>query len=116
MVDRAGRVDVVVSRTAMKKQDKKRGETIMSAMQRLLVDLADVLALRFQCACGTAVSITPPNLHGGFDKCPNCGNTWQGRGTELHGLMTLLNEVHGNKENTSASARPYRVQFEIERP
>ena len=56
----------------------------MTAEQRLVFDLTDILAVRLECAkCRSAVSVNPADWRNVW-QCPNCQDTWELPQVHLH--------------------------------
>ena len=89
----------------------------MTAEQRLILEVADVLALRVECAkCGAAVVVKPTDWRETPLECPGCKAFWDlprlpdQQGTPLHHLGTGLRQL---SEQTKAGPTPYKVKIEI---
>jgi hypothetical protein len=97
----------------------------MTAEQRWILDLTEVLSIRLECArCGTAVTVRPLDWRDGLTKCPSCDGLWdrphapseppsplQRFGT---GLRLLLEQDKAAAK--AGDAMPYRIKFEIHDP
>jgi hypothetical protein len=97
----------------------------MTAEQRWILDLTEVLTLRLECnKCGTAIVYKPMDWREAPTQCPGCDGFWDlphvaGQPpTALQqlaiGLKQLLNQ---DKAATKAGSKlPYQVKFEIRDP
>ena len=104
-------------------KSRVNGATSMTAEQRLILDLGDVLAIRIDCAkCGTAVIIKPTEWKQAPFTCPTCQAPWELPHTPESGLsalqrlgtgIALLEQARTAK---SGPAAPYKVRLEIRDP
>lgn len=106
----------------------------MTAEQRMILDLVDVLAVRLECRkCGAAVVLKPADWTDAPFECPGCRNTWElprvGKAdfTPINyfglGLRRLIEAIGTSKATSSTNATsvqvpssPYRVRIEIRDP
>jgi hypothetical protein len=97
----------------------------MTAEQRWILELADVLALRLECArCGAAIVARPMEWREVPIECPGCRNHWELPGLAENGLTPmqylglglrrLAEQVEAAKKQ--GRERPYRVCLEIADP
>jgi hypothetical protein len=97
----------------------------MTPEQRLILEMADVLAIRLECSkCGAAVVMKPTDWRESPLECPGCKGFWelphvveqsfsaiQHLGT---GLRMLLDQAQSAAK--AGATLPYRVRFEIRDP
>jgi len=94
----------------------------MTAEQRWILELADVLALRLECArCATAVVAKPTEWRDAPMECPGCRNHWelpalrdQGFTPMQYfglGLRRLIEQINAVKQQ--GADPPYRVCLAI---
>lgn len=67
----------------------------MTIDERLVFDLADVLAVQVECRkCGAAVSYPPSGWNAKAQTCPNCNQTWwDDRGMEFQEVEKLAGAI-----------------------
>ncbi len=93
----------------------------MTADQRWIVDLSEVLAVRVECSkCGTAVVIRPDEWHDPPLQCPGCSGLWDlphvgdERSPLQHlgfGLQMLLKQAKNAAQR--GSELPYAAKLEM---
>ena len=105
----------------------------MTSEQRVILELADVLALRLECLkCGAAVVLKPADWSTSPVECPGCRNTWElprvseSGYTPINylgmGLRRLLEQAASQPKPTTMrevaphTPLPYRVKIEIKDP
>lgn len=88
----------------------------MTAEDRYIVDIADLRAVRLECAtCGASVTIPVEKWDGQIHQCPSCGTPWHSSPQPFEMLQKLRTGMQG--VTAMMRAHPtYRVSFEVDRP
>lgn len=97
----------------------------MTAEQRWILDLNEILTLRLECSkCGTSVVFKPIDWHDVPGRCPGCEGYWDvphAVGEQPTGLQQIGTGLRQILQQEKAAAKtggslPYRVKFEIRDP
>jgi DNA replicative helicase MCM subunit Mcm2 (Cdc46/Mcm family) len=92
---------------------------IVTAEQRLILEISDVLALRVECTkCGAAVVVKPSDWRELSLDCPGCKTMWElprvdQQTTPIQHLGLGLRQL---VEQAKAGPMPYKVRIEIRDP
>ena len=88
----------------------------MTIDDRLIFDLADLLAIQFECRkCQTTVNYPPPRWNPKPLQCPNCARSWWGDNTgdlkTIEDLAGAIRALLGNAERAE-----FRIRLVMEHP
>ena len=85
--------------------------------ERLLIDVRDLEAIRFQCGgCGAVVIIPTDIWARPLLQCPNCGMRWPYDTPNVHELyQTLSHTLRGIRALAAQQPEKHQISFEVRR-